>query len=87
VVGRGKKKLAEQKKLCLSFGMRPPPINLAIEKAGGRIALASAIGITPQSISMWRAIPVKRIAAISRVTGLTVEQLRPDLFASQKEAA
>jgi len=55
----------------------------AIELAGGRQALADALGITPQAITQWPRIPAERLGDVSRATKhqMTPQQLRPDIFA------
>ena len=55
-------------------------VALAIATAGGKRPLGRALGIKYQSIQLWRKIPAERVIAIEQVTGLTREQLRPDLF-------
>lgn len=54
----------------------------AIRLAGGRSALADAIGIKPQAVSQWKRIPAERIGAVSRATNgeMSPADLRPDLF-------
>jgi len=51
-----------------------------IAKAGGMRALGRALGINYQAIQSWKKIPAERISAISAITGLSPEELRPDLF-------
>ena len=53
---------------------------MAIQAAGGATALARELGIKPPSVYSWRQIPPKRVQAISRLTGIPPEKLRPDLF-------
>nr|WP_299241447.1 Cro/CI family transcriptional regulator [uncultured Halomonas sp.] len=55
----------------------------AIKLAGGRQALADALGITPQAITQWTHIPAERLGDVSRATKgqMSPEQLRPDIFA------
>lgn len=47
---------------------------------GGQAKLAAALGITSQAISQWQVVPLARIKDVARVTGLTIQELRPDLF-------
>jgi DNA-binding transcriptional regulator YdaS (Cro superfamily) len=65
--------------------MRPGPIKLAIEKAGSVKALASRIGITPQSVSQWRRVPVEHVRAIEAITGLPKHEIRADVFDAPSE--
>lgn len=62
----------------------------AIRAAGGtHRALADKLGLSRAAISQWDKIPVNRLAAVSRVTGIPLSELRPDLdfSASPTEAA
>lgn len=47
---------------------------------GRRVALASALGCKPSAISMWKQVPLERVRDVSRVTGISPEELRPDFF-------
>jgi DNA-binding transcriptional regulator YdaS (Cro superfamily) len=57
-------------------------VTLASKRAGGDAALALAVGVGRSAISNWRreGIPVARVPAIARVTGLQLHELRPDVF-------
>ena len=66
----------------------------AVQAAGGGAKLARGVGVTRWAVHQWRlfGIPASRVAAVSRLTGLPIHQLRPDLFddpahASPAEAA
>jgi DNA-binding transcriptional regulator YdaS (Cro superfamily) len=60
-------------------------IQEAIAKAGGMRALARAIGIRYQSIQAWRnRIPAERVLDVERVTGISREKLRPDMYGKKK---
>lgn len=53
----------------------------AIEKAGGPVALAKAIGdITSQAISAWKRVPPGRVLDVEKATGISRHVLRPDIF-------
>jgi DNA-binding transcriptional regulator YdaS (Cro superfamily) len=55
---------------------------LAIEAAGGsKYALAKRLGIKAQSINDWAQVPINRVVQIERVTGISRQKLRPDLYA------
>ena len=58
-------------------------VRRACAAAGGVTELANALGVTSQAVSMWHTrgqIPVTRCADVSRVTGLSLSELRPDVF-------
>ena len=59
---------------------------LAIEKAGGTGALASALGITSQAISQWNKVPAERCLAVEKLTGVSRFQLRPDIYGNVEAA-
>ena len=52
----------------------------AIEIAGSQVKLAKLLGITHQAINKWTVVPVHRIIAIERATGVPRSLLRPDLY-------
>jgi DNA-binding transcriptional regulator YdaS (Cro superfamily) len=60
------------------------PLARAIKKAGTANDLARLLGITPQAISQWTEIPIKRAPDVSRVTGIPLHELRPDIFDAPK---
>jgi DNA-binding transcriptional regulator YdaS (Cro superfamily) len=55
-------------------------VHRAKQIAGGTTALASKLGISKQAVSMWKRIPTDRIIAIEAATGISREELRPDLY-------
>lgn len=66
---------------------RDPGIMAALFKVGNAVKLATHLGISRQAISRWKKIPLKHLPAISTLTGLPREQLRPDIYGSQEPAA
>jgi DNA-binding transcriptional regulator YdaS (Cro superfamily) len=52
----------------------------AIKAAGGINTLARKLGIRHEAIEQWKRIPVERLQAVAKVTGLPQHVLRPDLF-------
>jgi DNA-binding transcriptional regulator YdaS (Cro superfamily) len=48
--------------------------------AGGTTALAVKLGISKQAVSMWKKIPAERVISIEAATGISREELRPDLY-------
>jgi DNA-binding transcriptional regulator YdaS (Cro superfamily) len=61
--------------------MRDDGLCKALESVGGFTALARLIGVTPQSVFGWQRVPAERLADVSRVTGVSAAELRPDLAA------
>lgn len=57
-------------------------VEAAVSRAGSVEALAAGVGVGRSAISNWKrdGIPVKRVAAVSRITGLSLSDLRPDMF-------
>ncbi|MDM9643852.1 YdaS family helix-turn-helix protein [Rhizobium sp. S163] len=49
--------------------------------------LAREIGITRGAVAQWKEVPAERIGIVSRVTGIPLERLRPDLFKTAEDAA
>jgi hypothetical protein len=44
------------------------------------IDLAQQLGITTGAISQWRVVPANRVLAVEAATGISRQELRPDLF-------
>ncbi|MDW5314998.1 Cro/CI family transcriptional regulator [Rhizobium sp. PL01] len=42
--------------------------------------LAREIGITRGAVAQWERVPAERMVDVSRVTGIPLPMLRPDLF-------
>jgi DNA-binding transcriptional regulator YdaS (Cro superfamily) len=55
-------------------------IGLIIKAAGGHRKLGRMLGVSYQSISQWKRIPADRLVEIEIITGVTREEMRPDLF-------
>lgn len=62
--------------------------NLLEQRGVRRIDLARALGVDKSLVTRWaqKCVPPGRMAAVSKVLGVPVEQIRPDLFPA-KEAA
>ena len=48
--------------------------------------LAREIGITRGAVAQWEKVPAERIGDVSRVTGIAMDVLRPDLFQTNEAA-
>lgn len=59
-------------------------LEAAIELAGGQAALAELLGVRQSHVSNWknrnRRVPAERVLEIERVTGVSRQRLRPDLY-------
>jgi len=56
-----------------------PSLNQAILKSGNASTLARLLGVSRAAVSQWKRVPVNRITAVERVTGIPRHLLRPDL--------
>ncbi|MET3924571.1 Cro/CI family transcriptional regulator [Devosia sp. 2618] len=56
-------------------------VEVAAEKSGGLVALATALGIKHQALYSWTRVPAERVLDMERITGIPREQIRPDLAA------
>lgn len=52
-----------------------------------RSQLARDLGITTGAVWQWRRVPAERVIDVSRLTGIPREELRPDLYPRDNEAA
>lgn len=59
---------------------RHPSLVDALVAAGGIAELARQLGVTRQAVSLWDKIPLKHLRAVSEMTGIPRQQLRPDLY-------
>lgn len=46
--------------------------------------LAGALNITRGAVAQWDQVPAERLGAVSRITGIPISDLRPDLFEEAK---
>ncbi|WP_342051979.1 MULTISPECIES: transcriptional regulator [unclassified Cupriavidus] len=63
--------------------MTPEELKRAVEVAGGQTAVAKKIGCTSQAVSKWcntGEVPLKRLIAFEKATGVRRQDLYPDLF-------
>jgi DNA-binding transcriptional regulator YdaS (Cro superfamily) len=58
-----------------------PDIQTVFQAAGGRKALAEKLKIQVPSTYSWKRVPADRVLAVSKLTGIPPEKLRPDLAA------
>jgi DNA-binding transcriptional regulator YdaS (Cro superfamily) len=55
-------------------------VRLAIEAGGGLRSLARQLGIAHTSVLAWDKVPLRHLFTIEELTGISREQLRPDVF-------
>lgn len=58
----------------------------AVANAGGQAKFARLIGVTAQAVSQWDEVPPLRVLAVERVSGVSRQELRPDLYPMEDEA-
>ena len=59
----------------------------AIDRVGSKNDFAAQLGISPQAISQWRAVPIMRVLEVEKLTGIPRHELRPDVYPAETEAA
>jgi DNA-binding transcriptional regulator YdaS (Cro superfamily) len=47
---------------------------------GGVVALSRALGLSHSAVSAWTRIPAERVLDVERITGVSRELIRPDLY-------
>jgi len=62
-------------------------LDLVKAKLGGNAGVASKLGaITPQAVSQWKLVPVRRVLELERLSGVSRHDLRPDIFGPAPKA-
>ena len=54
-----------------------------LSRHGRAVQIARALGITRQAVYQWDRVPAEKAAAVAEATGLTLTDLRPDLWPSE----
>jgi DNA-binding transcriptional regulator YdaS (Cro superfamily) len=49
-------------------------------KRGMLAKVAHGLGLTRASVVKWEKVPAERVVEIERITGISREELRPDLY-------
>ena len=47
---------------------------------GSKAGLARHLKVTAQAVSLWKRVPADRALEVSRFSGISVNELRPDVF-------
>lgn len=68
------------------------PLERAIVVVGSQRALAHAIGVSQQAISVWfrkkgKPIPAEMVVAVEKATGIPRNELRPDMYQPERVRA
>ncbi|BBC01101.1 MULTISPECIES: Cro/CI family transcriptional regulator [Bradyrhizobium] len=66
--------------------VRDAGLERAIDAAGGVAELARKIGISQPSVSNWSKVPAQRVIAVEAATGISRDNLRPDLYSEPLNA-
>lgn len=67
--------------------MRDAALEKAIDNVGGVRALARSLGISQPAISSWKRVPADRVLSVEATTGISRNDLRPDLYPPPDQAA
>lgn len=59
---------------------RPASLVDVFAATGSMAELARQLGLTRQAVSIWEKVPLKHLKAVSKMTGISRQQLRPDLY-------
>lgn len=59
---------------------RNPILMDIFARVGSATKLAQELGITRQAISFWQQVPLSHVKAVAKITGMTREQIRPDIY-------
>lgn len=54
---------------------------------GLRLKVARALKITHGAVSQWRRVPAERVVDVEALTGISREELRPDLYRPRRKRA
>ena len=61
------------------------PLAKACATVGTSAELARRLGISRQAVLQWRRIPAERVIDIERLTGVPREELRPDIYPTDRQ--
>jgi DNA-binding transcriptional regulator YdaS (Cro superfamily) len=56
------------------------PLDRARRQAGGSVGLGRSLGISSQAVSQWKRVPAERVLDVERASGVSRQELRPDLY-------
>ena len=55
-------------------------VRKAVKEAGGNNSLARKLGISSAAVSKWEKIPIRKILAIEKLTGISRHDLNPEIY-------
>lgn len=64
---------------------RDPVLIDVFRAMGSATALAKALGVTRAAVSRWDRIPIRHLAAVSKLTSIPRQKLRPDLYDAESD--
>lgn len=68
--------------------MKNEVLEIIKDKLGGAKGVSEALGdLTPQAVSLWKEVPVKRVLRLEELTGISKHAMRPDVFGKHPQAA
>jgi DNA-binding transcriptional regulator YdaS (Cro superfamily) len=56
----------------------------AIDALGTKAALARALNVSPQAVSQWDYVPVAHVLRVEALTGVSRQELRPDIYPADR---
>jgi biotin operon repressor len=59
---------------------RDPILEIVFKHYGNSHRLSKALGCSRQNVHSWQQIPLKHVKRISEETGISRDQLRPDIY-------
>lgn len=63
-------------------------LDIIKSKLGGAKGVADALGdLTPQAVSLWKEVPVKRVLRLEELTGVSRHVIRPDVYGAAEVSA
>ena len=62
-------------------------LDQAKQAVGGPVELAKRLKIRPQAISQWTKVPSERVIAVEKATGVSRNDLRPDLYPDDPQSS
>lgn len=51
----------------------------------GVAKVARQLGIRPQAVSQWQRVPAARVIEVERITGISRDRIRPDLYPPRRQ--